>query len=57
MKASDMWCVLWALEHQKLRQMMKYEEHTEEEYAIIENIRDYLRELMSDHGLDFEMVS
>lgn len=46
--------VVWDLS-QKLRSMYKYEEHTEEELAIIQQIRTELWELLEHHGCTWVM--
>jgi hypothetical protein len=51
------WSVLWELD-QSLRAKTKYasDDLPQEKYDAYQEIRDELRELMSDNNLNFDMV-
>ena len=54
----DFYFTLWDLDNDVLRQNIKYNEKlSKKELAVYEKIRDDLRDLMSEHGIDFEHVS
>jgi hypothetical protein len=51
-KADDMYAALWDLS-QELRTMWKYQEYkTEEEYAIVDSIRDKFYEILNEHSIN-----
>lgn len=51
-RADAMFCALWDLS-QELRTMWKYQEYkTEEEYIIVETIRDKFYEILSEHNIN-----
>ena len=51
-KADAMYSALWDLS-QELRTMWKYQEYkTEEEYAIVEAIRDKFYEILNEHSIN-----
>ncbi len=51
-RANDMYCALWDLS-QELRTMWKYKEYkTDEEYAIVDSIRDKFYEILSEHNIN-----
>lgn len=56
--ASKMWSVLWELD-QDLRGRVKHAPDTANDYTIeaYREIREKLRELMSDEDISFDMVS
>lgn len=50
-KGSAMLNVLWELQ-QELRKMYKYEELNEDEYKIVERMRDFLNDSLNDHEIN-----
>ena len=53
-RADAMFCALWDLS-QELRTMWKYQQYqTEEEYAIVESIRDKFYEILSEHNINLD---
>ena len=56
-KGSNMYSVLWELD-QSLRAKTKYapDDLPEDKYDAYQEIREELRELMSNSGISFEMV-
>ena len=54
MRADAMFCALWDLS-QELRTMWKYQEYkTEEEYVIVETIRDKFYEILGDNQINLD---
>ncbi len=52
--ANAMYSVLWDLS-QELRTMWKYQEYkTEEEYVIVETIRDKFYEILQEHNINLD---
>jgi len=52
-----LWSVLWDLD-QYLRSIIKHDRSKSEDYVqAIEDTRDKIHVLMTDHGISFEMVS
>jgi hypothetical protein len=51
--ANAMYLALWDLS-QELRTLWKYEELSEEEYAIVETIRDKFHEILSEHNINLD---
>ena len=52
--ANAMYLALWDLS-QELRSMWKYQAYnTEEEYAIVETIRDKFHEILSEHNINLD---
>ena len=52
--ANSMYLALWDLS-QELRSMWKYQSYkTEEEYAIVETIRDKFYEILSEHNINLD---
>ena len=52
--ANSMYLALWDLS-QELRSMWKYQAYnTEEEYAIVETIRDKFYEILSEHNINLD---
>lgn len=54
-KGSDWWYVCWKLD-QELRSKMKYGNLSQNDYEIYERIREELRGLIAQSGLDLEEV-
>jgi len=53
-QGSKMYLALWDLS-QELRSMWKYQQYkTEEEYAIVETIRDKFHEILSEHNINLD---
>lgn len=53
-RADAMYCALWDLS-QELRTMWKYQEYkTEEEYVIVETIRDKFYEILQEHNINLD---
>jgi hypothetical protein len=53
-QGSKMYLALWDLS-QELRSMWKYQSYqTEEEYAIVETIRDKFYEILSEHNINLD---
>jgi hypothetical protein len=53
-RADAMYLALWDLS-QELRSMWKYQQYkTEEEYAIVETIRDKFHEILSEHNINLD---
>jgi hypothetical protein len=51
-RADAMYCALWDLS-QELRTMWKYQEYkTNEEYAIVDSIRDKFYEILNEHSIN-----
>lgn len=53
MRADAMFCALWDLS-QELRTLWKYEELSEEEWNMVERIRDKFYEILSDHNINLD---
>ena len=52
--ANSMYIALWDLS-QELRSMWKYQQYkTEEEYAIVETIRDKFYEILNEHNINLD---
>ena len=52
--ANAMYLALWDLS-QELRSMWKYQQYkTEEEYAIVETIRDKFYEILQEHNINLD---
>lgn len=51
MRADAMFCALWDLS-QELRTLWKYEELSEEEWNMVERIRDKFYEILSEHNIN-----
>lgn len=45
--------IVWEL-NQRLRDKMKYHDLKENEYEICEDIRNYIAELLGEHGLNLD---
>jgi len=56
-KAFKLWSVLWELD-QSLRSKTKYAPDSlpQDKYDAYQEVRDELRELMSENGINFDMV-
>jgi hypothetical protein len=53
-QADAMFACLWDLS-QELRTMWKYQQYqTEEEYAIVESIRDKIYEILNEHNINLD---
>lgn len=52
-RADAMFCALWDLS-QELRTLWKYEELSEEEWNMVERIRDKFYEILSDHNINLD---
>lgn len=51
-KANDMYAALWDIS-QELRIMWKYKEYqTDEEYALVDSIRDKFYEILNEHNIN-----
>lgn len=50
-KGTAMLNVLWELQ-QELRKLYKYEELNEDEYKIVERLRDFLNDSLNDHEIN-----
>jgi hypothetical protein len=50
-KGTAMLNVLWELQ-QELRKLYKYEELNEDEYKIVERMRDFLNNSLNDHEIN-----
>ena len=50
-KGTAMLNVLWELQ-QELRKLYKYEELNEDEYKIVERMRDFLNDSLNDHEIN-----
>ncbi len=55
----DFYFTLWDFAQDVLRHHLKHnpENLTDEQYEIVEKIRDRFYEIMSEHGVDFDHVS
>lgn len=53
MRADAMFCALWDVS-QELRTLWKYEELSEEEWKMVERIRDKFHEILSDHNINLD---
>ena len=53
MRADAMFCALWDVS-QELRTLWKYEELSEEEWNMVERIRDKFYEILSDHNINLD---
>jgi len=51
MRADAMFCALWDLS-QELRTLWKYEELSEEEWKMVERIRDKFHEILQEHNIN-----
>jgi len=56
-KGKDLYLVLWEMD-QYLRAKLKYGDDTmsDETYKALEDARDHLRNLMDEHGVNYEML-
>ena len=52
-RADAMFCALWDLS-QELRTLWKYEELSEEEWNMVERIRDKFYEILSEHNINLD---
>jgi len=53
-QGGNMYAALWDIS-QELRSMWKYQQYkTEEEYAIVETIRDKFHEILSEHNINLD---
>ena len=52
-RADAMYAALWDIS-QDLRKLWKYEELSEEEWKMVERIRDKFHEILSDHNINLE---
>jgi hypothetical protein len=52
-QGSKMYSALWDIS-QDLRKLWKYEELSEEEWKMVERIRDKFYEILSDHNINLE---
>ena len=53
-RADAMYCALWDLS-QELRIMWKYQDYqTEEQYAIVDSIRDKFYEILNNHNINLD---
>ena len=50
-RADAMFCALWDLS-QELRTLWKYEELSEEEWNMVERIRDKFHEILQEHNIN-----
>jgi|694.fasta_scaffold00554_20 hypothetical protein len=53
MRADAMYCVLWDLS-QELRTLWKYEELSEEEWNMVERIRNKFYEILGDNQINLD---
>ena len=53
MRADAMFCALWDLS-QELRTLWKYEELSEEEWNMVERIRDKFYEILQEHNINLD---
>mgnify|MGYP007038824270 FL=1 len=53
MRADAMFCALWDLS-QELRTLWKYEELSEEEWNMVERIRDKFYDILSEHNINLD---
>lgn len=53
MRADAMFCALWDVS-QELRTLWKYEELNEEEWNMVERIRDKFYEILSEHNINLD---
>jgi hypothetical protein len=53
MRADAMFCALWDVS-QELRTLWKYEELSEEEWNMVERIRDKFYEILSEHNINLD---
>ena len=53
MRADAMFCALWDVS-QELRTLWKYEELDEEEWNMVERIRDKFYEILSEHNINLD---
>jgi len=52
-KGTAMLNVLWELQ-QELRKLYKYEELNEDEYKIVERMRNFLNDSLNDHEINLD---
>lgn len=52
-RADAMFCALWDVS-QELRTLWKYEELSEEEWNMVERIRDKFYEILSEHNINLD---
>ena len=52
-KGADMLNVLWDI-RLKLRGMLKYDELTNEQYEIVENIQEYLIDILNENDVNLD---
>ena len=50
-KGKDMFVVLWRIE-QELRKLYKYEELNEDEWNMVERLRDFLNDSLSENEIN-----
>ena len=50
-KGKDMFVVLWRIE-QELRKLYKYEELNEDEWNIVERLRDFLNDILNENEIN-----
>ena len=50
-KGKDMFVVLWRIE-QELRKLYKYEELNEDEWNIVERLRDFLNDSLNENEIN-----
>lgn len=50
-KGKDMFVVLWRIE-QELRKLYKYEELNEDEWQIVERLRDFLNDRLNENEIN-----
>lgn len=52
-RADAMFCALWDIS-QELRTLWKYEELSEEEWNMVERIRDKFYEILQEHNINLD---
>lgn len=52
-RADAMFCALWDVS-QELRTLWKYEELSEDEWNMVERIRDKFYEILSEHNINLD---
>ena len=57
MHAMDLYLSLWDIDQDFFRSNLKYAELTDEEYKLLDEGREQLRDIMAGHGVDFDNVS
>jgi hypothetical protein len=53
MRADAMFCALWDVS-QELRTLWKYEELSDDEWKMVERIRDKFYEILSEHNINLD---